>query len=266
MLDFSTDHPLLIGVIHLAATPGSPRADGSPEYMAALLEAAARDARAWCEGGADALIVENFGDVPFFAEAVPPETIAALTLAVSAVRATAGNLPVGVNVLRNDARAALGIAAATGAAFIRVNVHSGAMQTDQGRIEGRAAETVRERQRLCPDVKILCDVHVKHAVPMPGETLEQATGDLAERGAADAIVVSGTGTGSPPTPALVRRVREAAGCVPILLGSGVTATNASELCEHAAGAIIGTSAKENGEVAHPVDASRVRKLRTALNG
>ena len=126
------------------------------------------DARALADGGCDALVVENFGDVPFFASEVPPETVAAMALAIEAVRGVAGSLPIGVNVLRNDARAAVGLCAATGASFLRVNVHTGAAVSDQGVLEGRAAETLRERARLCPDAKLLCDVHVKHATTARG--------------------------------------------------------------------------------------------------
>jgi hypothetical protein len=76
------------------------------------------------------------------ADIVGAETVASLALCVGAVIAAAGKTPVGVNVLRNDARAALGICAATGAKFVRVNVHSGVAATDQGWIEGRAHSLV----------------------------------------------------------------------------------------------------------------------------
>jgi predicted TIM-barrel enzyme len=94
-------------------------------------------------------MVENFGDAPFTGGAIAPETVAAMALVVRAVRQSSG-LIVGVNCLRNDARSALGIAAATGAAFIRVNVHSGMAATDQGMLTGRADETLRVRARICP--------------------------------------------------------------------------------------------------------------------
>jgi membrane complex biogenesis BtpA family protein len=173
---------------------------------------------------------------------------------VAHVREAAPSLPVGVNVLRNDARAALGIAAATGAAFIRVNVHTGAMLTDQGLIEGRAAETLRERARLAPGVAIVADVHVKHAVPLGGERLVDAAEDAWKRGLADALVLSGRATGSAPDPSVLRELRAALGArVPLLLGSGVTAENAHTLLAAADGAIVGTSLKARGEVHAPMD-------------
>ncbi len=90
--------------------------------MDQVLARAEEEARALQQGGADGVIVENFGDAPFRIGRVDSETVAAMTLAVERVRQTT-DLPVGVNMLRNDAQSALAVAAVTGAALIRVNVH-----------------------------------------------------------------------------------------------------------------------------------------------
>jgi len=254
--------PLFIGVVHLRATPGAPGCGGTVEE---LLERACADARALTAGGVDALIVENFGDVPFFGEDVPAETIAALTLALAAVRREVPGLPVGVNVLRNDARAALGICACTGATFMRVNIHVGAMLTDQGVLTGRAAETLRERRRLCPDVVLAADVHVKHARPLAAESLEEAALETVERGGADVLIVSGTRTGAPPEVADLECIKETVPGAPLWIGSGLDAGNAARLLEVADGAIVGTSLKQGGRVAEPVDPRRVERLRRAFD-
>ena len=252
--------PALVGVVHLHATPGSPGYAGSLDR---LLEAATRDARALAEGGCDGVIVENFGDVPFHAGAVPPECVAAMAIALREVRGVV-DLPVGVNVLRNDARAALGLCASAGAAFLRVNVHAGAAVTDQGVIEGRAAETLRERARLGLEVPLLADVHVKHATPLGDTPLTAAARETAGRALADAILITGAATGAPPDGETVSAVREAVGGVPVLVASGVTLDNADSLLAAADGAIVGTATKEGGDVAAPVDVDRVRALRAAL--
>jgi hypothetical protein len=93
----------LIGVVHLDALPGSPKWVGNFE---AVRDRARRDAETYGEGGLDALIVENYGDVPFLPGRVPAATVAAMALLVEAVRAEFGPL-VGVNVLRNDGVSAL---------------------------------------------------------------------------------------------------------------------------------------------------------------
>lgn len=256
--------PALVGVVHLRATPGSP-ACRSTFSLESFCEHAHRDAVALATGGVDAIVVENFGDVPFFAERVPAETIAAMALGVQAVReavADAGReLPVGVNVLRNDARSALGLCAATLARFARINVHTGAAVTDQGLVQGRAAETLRERSRLVPEVELWCDVHVKHATPLGNESIGDAAQDAWKRGLADVLIVSGRATGAAPGPERVREVREAVGDTPVLIGSGLDPDNARALLEHADGAIVGTWLKEDGDVARPVDPERVAALR-----
>ena len=252
--------PALVGVVHLGALPGSPGFAGD---LRAVLGAAAEEARALAEGGCDGLIVENFGDVPFHPGAAPPETIATMALAVDAVRA-AVEVPVGVNVLRNDARGALGLCAATGAGFLRVNVHAGAAVTDQGVIEGRAAETLRERARLDLEVPILADVFVKHATPLGDTSLEEAARELVGRALADAVLVTGAATGAAPDPGAVAAVRGAVGDAPLLVASGVTVENAGVLCAEADGAIVGTALKRGGRVEAGVDLARVRAMREAL--
>ena len=179
--------PRVVGMVHLLPLPGSPGFNGS---MDEIMKTAVSDASDLAEAGFPALMIENFGDVPFLADGVPAETISAMTVSVTGVSDATG-LPFGVNVLRNDALSALGIAAATGAAFIRVNVLTGIMYTDQGPIVGQAAEVLRKRSRLAPGVEIWADVMVKHAAAPTGIDASRAAADTVERGRADAVIVSG---------------------------------------------------------------------------
>jgi uncharacterized protein len=252
----------LIGVVHLRPLPGSPRWRGE---MEAVIEAAVKDARAYEVGGAHALFIENFGDVPFTKGSVAPETVAAMAAAGRAIR-QAVELPIGFNVLRNDARAALALCAVCGGAFIRVNVHTGAMLTDQGLIEGNAYATLRYRQQLCPQAQIFADVHVKHAVPLGNWTIEDAARDTVERGLAHALIVSGAGTGLAAELADVERVRRTCPGAKVLLGSGVTLANARDFLAGADGFIVGTSLKAGGRVSNAVDPRRVAALVRTLRG
>jgi membrane complex biogenesis BtpA family protein len=174
------------------------------------------------------------------------------------------DVPVGVNVLRNDADAALSAAAAAGASFVRVNVHVGTSVTDQGVLQGRAYETIRERDRLDADVAVLADVDVKHATPLGGRPLEERVADVVERGLADGVVVSGTGTGRPADDDTIRAVRETLAAVapstPLFVGSGVTSESVAETLSIGDGAIVGTALKTDGETTNAVDVDRVREL------
>ncbi len=256
-------HPkLFIGVVHLWPLPGAPRWAGDLE---AVIDQAARDARTYERGGAHALFVENFGDIPFTKGCVAPETLAAMAAAGRAIRA-AVQLPIGFNVLRNDARSALALCTACHGSFIRVNVHTGAMLTDQGIIEGNAYETLRYRQRVCPNARIFADVHVKHAIPFGNWTIEDSARDTVERGLVDALIVSGKGTGLQTDLEDVRRVRRTCPAMKILLGSGVTAANVSAYLPLADGFIVGSSLKTAGLPTNPVEENRVAALAKVIAG
>jgi membrane complex biogenesis BtpA family protein len=234
--------------------------------MARVVADAVADARTLAEAGFDALLVENFGDAPFFPREVPPETVAALALVLDAVRRAAGGLPVGVNVLRNDVRAALAIAAATGALFVRVNVHTGAAVADQGLLEGRAHETLRVRAALAPDVLILADLRVKHARPLADLPLELLAEDTVARGLADALIVTGPTTGRPPPLEDLDAARRGGRGAPVLVGSGASAASAPLLAARADGVIVGSALKRGGAIEAPVDAGLARSFAAAWRG
>lgn len=263
-----TDHGF-IGVIHVPPMPGDPRYTGRGDFNA-IETAALRDAEALVEGGIGGIIIENFGSAPFAKgtgpDRIPPHQIAMLTRIARSVSERFRTLPVGINCLRNDALSAIGIAAAVGLDFIRVNIHTGAYLTDQGVIEGEAHRTLRYRQQLAADrVAILADVLVKHATPLAPLDVEQAVADAFSRGLADGIIVTGSGTGEPISLDELKRVRAAAGDGPVFLGSGLTPANAPTLAPYAHGAIVGTWLKEKGDIRRPVDPARVRELAAILN-
>ena len=254
MKPFPCEKPL-VGMIHLPPLPGSYGYTG--EGLGMITEQARRDLDVLQSGGVDAVIVENFGDAPF-AKYAPKETVAAMTVVVSDI-VRAARVPVGVNVLRNDGIAALSIAAATGAAFVRVNVFCGVAFTDQGLIEGNARELLDLRKRLGCDVKILADVHVKHAAHLT--TVEEAALD-ADRNRPDGLIVSGIGTGKRTPPENLAKVKQMTS-LPVFVGSGVRIDNLSTY-RAADGFIVGTILKEGGRIDAPIDPDHVRAMADAI--
>ena len=252
----------VIGMVHLRALPGSPRWAGS---MDALIGAALDDARALAEGGVDAVLVENHGDMPFAPARVDAAAVAAMAVAVHEVRA-AVPLPVGVNVLKSDGLSALAVATAAGARFVRVNVHVGAVVADQGLLVSTSYESLRYRRLLGADVQIWADVQAKHGVPLAPVPIELEARDAVSRGLADALVVSGVATGEPTPLADLKRVRGAVPGTPLLVGSGASAETVAELLSIADGVIVGTGVKRDGVLANPVDVRRVRRLVDAARG
>lgn len=251
---------MLVGVIHLPALPGSPRASLSAAECA---RSAATCAKALA--GYDAIVVENFGDVPFFAGRVPAVTVAAMTACALAVREAAPSAKLGINVLRNDAESALSIAACTGAAFVRVNVLTGARVTDQGVIAGDAATVLRLRRALgAENVEIWADVDVKHSAPLgPPRPIAQEVEDTAKRAMASAILVTGEGTGKGVDVDKLAAVKRAAGGTPVLVASGATIATLPLLAKHADGVIVGSALRAGGVPGGPIDAALAKAFADA---
>ena len=252
----------VVGMLHSPPLPGSQAYRGDFEEV---LRFVLQDAESLRDGGVHGLMLENFGDTPFFPDRVPAITIAAMTALACAVRQHVP-LPLGINVLRNDGRSALAVAAASGASFIRVNVLCGARVTDQGLIQGIAHDLLRERTSLgCTAIRILADVDVKHSAPLAMRPLDVETRDLVERAHADGVIVSGHATGTPTDATSLSIVSQAAGDVPVFVGSGVTANNAASLIQSGArGLIVGSSLKRDGRLFNPVDTQRVSELMQAV--
>ena len=260
----SLNLPRCIGVIHLPPLPGSPGAS-SAEPTVSLQKAgllAVREAIALKKAGFDGIILENFGDAPFFPTKVPTETVVAFSVIAAAVR-EAVSLPLGINVLRNDSLSALSIAAVTGADFIRVNVLSGVMATDQGIIEGRAFELLRERDRLgARHVGILADVHVKHAKSLSSDSLTLGIEETSGRGGADAVIITGSTTGRPPSQEdLIEATRAASKCgVPLYVGSGIDPETMKTLPDSNIRMIVGSTLRRGGKAGAPLDLKRIRSF------
>ncbi|PZD72441.1 hypothetical protein C1752_03724 [Acaryochloris thomasi RCC1774] len=252
---FKSPHPV-IGVIHLLPLPTSSRWGGN---LKPVIDRAEQEAAALAAGGVDGLIIENFFDAPFPKDRVDPAVVSAMSLVVQRVMNLV-TLPIGLNVLRNDACSAMAIATCVGAQFIRVNVLTGVMATDQGLIEGQAHRLLRYRRELGSDVKIFADVLVKHARPLGTPNLTTAVRETIERGLADGVILSGWATGSPPNLSDLELAMAAAQGVPVLIGSGADWENIPELIQAANGVIISSSLKRHGQIDQPVDPIRVSRF------
>jgi uncharacterized protein len=252
---FHTANPI-IGVVHLLPLPTSPRWGGS---LQSVIDRAEQEAVALASGGVDGIIVENFFDAPFSKESVDPAVVSAISLVVRRLKNMI-TLPIGINVLRNDAHSAMAIATCVQAQFIRVNVLTGVMATDQGLIEGQAHQLLRYRRELGSDVKILADVLVKHARPLGSPNLTTAVQETIERGLADGVILSGWATGSPPSLEDLELASAAAAETPVFIGSGANWENIPRLIQAADGVIVSSSLKRRGQITQPIDPIRVSQF------
>jgi uncharacterized protein len=256
---FQTVNPI-IGVVHLLPLPTAPRWGGN---LKAVIDRAEQEALALASGGVDGIIIENFFDAPFTKGQVDPAVVSAMTLVVKRLMGLV-TLPIGINVLRNDGQSALAIATCTGAQFIRVNVLTGVMATDQGLIEGCAHDLLRYRRELGSDVKILADVLVKHARPLGTPNLTTAVQDTIERGLADAVILSGWSTGNPPDLEDLELATSAAKGTPVFIGSGADWENIPTLIQAADGVIVSSALKRQGKIEQSIDPIRVSQFVEAM--
>lgn len=252
----TTSHPLIV-TLHCPALPGAPgyRGDWSEVQRRVLA-----DADVYLEHDVDGILLENFGDVPFYPAATVPITVACLTTLASKIRERTAK-PLGINLLRNDAVGALAIAAAAEAQFIRVNVLCGARVADQGLLTGNAHELLRLRRYWGADeIAILADVQVKHSAPLAARPLEEEVVETLERGGADGVIVTGVGTGKAAELSDLERAAGAAERRLLFVGSGTTPERIPELCRFVGGFIVGSYCKREGRVTEPVDGHRVAEL------
>ena len=249
----------LIGNIHLAPLPGTPRNAGGG--IGAIVARAITDALAYAEGGMDGVIVENHGDIPFLKPGeIGPEIVAAMAIVAKAVREAVA-VPVGINLLANGSIGALAIAKASGARFVRVNQWVNAYVSNEGMIEGESARALRYRRMIdADDVAIFADVHVKHgshAIVDDRSIAEQAR-DV-EFYDADVAIATGNRTGDSVPDAEIASIRQGSS-LPVIAGSGITVSNAEHILPLLDGAIVGSSLKADGVWWNSVEKSRVERL------
>lgn len=261
---FRTPKPI-IGMVHCWPLPGAPGYTGYG--MQTIIDHAKADAEALIAGGCDGLIVENMWDIPFRAGAhIPPESIASHAVVAAAIRSVSP-LPMGINLVHNGGVALLAIAIAAQADFIRVCMFTGAGVWDAGSFdEGCAADLMRRRKELHAEhIKILADVDKKHSVRFPGIDLATHI-EWTRFFGADALIVSGRMTGDAPDVAKVREAKHLAGDRPLIIGSGADEHNIAAFMAVADGVIVGSSIKQGGAIADPVDVERVRRFVATARG
>lgn len=252
MLGFEKTKPV-IGMVHLKPLPGSAKF----EDMEIVMRSALRDTKHLIEGGVDGILIENYGDMPF-SKKVSKLTISAMSYVISRIEEIA-DIPIGVNVLRNDWEGALSIAKVFDLDFIRVNVYTGVTATEQGIIEGNASEIQKFLSSNDIETQIFADIDVKHGSSIFPKDIERAAEEGAVRGNADALILSGSRTGEPVNIADIKRAKKSVD-VPILVGSGLRTGNIKRVMQNAQGAIVGTSLKEEGGIDKPVSLERVKDL------
>ncbi|NMA06112.1 MAG: BtpA/SgcQ family protein [Ruminococcaceae bacterium] len=249
----------VIGMIHLKALPGSP---GHAEKLDKIFDSALRDADSLVEGGVSAIQVENQFDTPYFLpDDIGPETVAFITVIADRIKKNYPDTPLGINVHLNGAKQAIAIAKATGAEFIRCFNLMNAYISASGYIGASAPELMRYKKSIAAeDIMVFGDFQVKHGSHSItiDRTLEEKAHDI-QIAKADAAILTGVSTGVAPDAENVTRVKKSIS-IPLLVGSGITKRNSTELWPLIDGAIIGSGFKPNGDLTAPIDKDLVKEF------
>ncbi|MDX6562313.1 MAG: uncharacterized protein QOD65_2127 [Gaiellales bacterium] len=256
---FSSPRPV-IAMAHVPALPGSPLYDSSAGVQGAI-DDVRRDLEILVDEGVDGVLFCNENDRPYLLQA-PPVHVAAMGRIVGELAPV--ECPFGVDYLW-DARAALGIAVACGAAFMR-EVMPGVYESDMGMWQPDAAALLRERRDYgADDLCVLMNVTPEFASPLGSRPLGVRARSAVVSSLADAILVSGPMAGAEPAVDAVREVREAlAGSAPVVLNTGAKAANIAGFAPFIDGVVVGSDLKRDGETWNPVERERVRRFLDAV--
>jgi len=249
---------VIIGMVHLLPLPGSPRYNGD---LDAVYDAAIKDLKALEKGGAGAVIIENFGDVPYAAENELINKIAFATMVARLRNQT--SLPVGINYQFNDVETEWAVAYSCDVDFIRCEVFAENRIGPNGLFIAAGPRLMRLKAHYNKDVMILADANVKHTFALAEQPLDFTIESLIE-GGADGVIVTGITTGVNPSVEDVQLVKKHAKDLPVFLGSGINEKNVNEYLPYISGAIVGSSLKKDHIVENPVDMKNVKRFMSKI--
>jgi membrane complex biogenesis BtpA family protein len=250
---FGVDKPI-IAMAHLPAMPGTPHYDAKRDVNG-IVESVRRDIGHLLSAGVNAILFCNEDDRPY-AFNVGFEAVAVMTRVITEVRPP--DLPFGVDFLW-DAKAALAVAKATGAAFIR-EVVTGVYESDMGLWAPDAAELYRYRKMIdAENVRVFANISPEFASPLGTRSIYERARSAAVSSLVDAILIAGPMAGAEPDLSLLVQAKEALnGRTPLVLNTGADVDNIVRFLAYADAAIVGSSLKVDGQTWNPVDPQRTQ--------
>jgi uncharacterized protein len=248
---FRTEKPV-IAMAHVPALPGTPRYDRQAG-VDHLVERVRPDVAHLIDGGVDAIMFCNEDDRPYVFKA-GIEQIAVMTRVVAELAPK--NIPFGVDFLW-DPMAAIAIAHATGAKFIR-EVLTGLYESDMGLWSPNAGEVMRFRENIGADsIRVFFNVVPEFGLSISSRTVAQRARSAVVSSLADVILISGAMAGEEPDITLFEEVKAVVGDVPVLLNTGAKVNNIAAYLKVVDSVIVGSSLKRDGYTWNPVDPARV---------
>lgn len=246
---------LLIGMVHVAALPGTPKNKYSIDKISDI---AVTEAKIYKEAGFDAIMIENMHDVPYAKRNVGAEIVASMTAVAVALRMALGDFPIGIQILAGANKQALAVAHAANLEFIRSEGFVFAHVADEGFMEGDAADLLRYRKMIgAENIKVFTDIKKKHSShAITTDVSIEDTIHAADFFLSDGIIITGTETGVPCNPLDVRRAAQATN-LPVIIGSGIASYNLKDYWNYTDAFIVGSAMKEDGVWSNAVSKEEV---------
>jgi len=247
---------IIIGMVHFPALPGFILYDDK-KGINWIVSRVRDDLHALQDGGIDAVLFCNENDRPYCLNA-DYATVATMARTIGQLLGEI-KVPFGIDVLW-DPKAALAIAKATGAQFVR-EVLTGTFVSDMGLWSPSVGEIYKYKKLIDGEnIKVFFNICAEFASSLDKRPIEEVAKSVVFSSLADAILISGPRTGVPPSIETLARVKETIGDIPVLVNTGVNIENVREFLAVADGAIVGTSLKRDGITWNPVDIERVRRF------
>jgi membrane complex biogenesis BtpA family protein len=252
----------IIAMAHLPALPGYPLYD-ERGGISAIRDRVADDVAILADSGVDAILFCNENDRPYSAIA-GPEVIAAMTAVVTSIVADL-DIPFGIDVLW-DPKAAISIAHATGARFVR-EVFTGVYASEMGLWNTDPNGALKLRRYIgAESVKCFFNITAEFAAPLGDRPLGKVAHSAVFSSLADGILVSGSATGVEVDLADIRAAKSAVPDTAVLVNTGVRANTIADILQVADGVLVGSSLKRDGNTWNEVDAQRVADFVIAATG
>lgn len=244
-------------MIHVDALPGTPKNNYSPKEIIAK---AIAEAKTYYESGLTSVAIENMHDVPYLKSNVGHE-ISTLMAIIGYEIKKQTPLICGIQILAGANKEALSAAHSASLDFIRAEGFVYGHLADEGYIDSQAAELLRFRKQIgAEQIMIFTDIKKKHSShAISSDTSIEEHAHAAEFFLSDALIITGKSTGLETDVIDIKNAKNASN-LPVLIGSGITASNFKEYYHLANGFIVGSHFKKDGKWQNPPDKERINRF------
>ncbi len=246
---------IAVGMVQLTPLPGSSMFRGG--NLKSMIADALGEAMALEKAGFDSVMIQNLGDLPVDHKVSAPQ-LAWVSRIVFEV-ANKVSIPIGLNLMENDAEAMISVSSAAGLDFVRLKVFVGVMVTPFGLVEGCAHVANKTRNLLdASDVAIFADVHDRTGINLGGREIDPDIREAIDLGHADGLVLTGMDYGE--SMEFITKAKRRFPRTPVLLGGGSNEDNLANTLKLADGVIISSALKDTNSAFGKINSEKAKRF------